>query len=239
MTERELGNLSINGSGSSNGGEYNSVSINGKGEINGDISCKSFHCNGLGTVNGNVKSEKVKINGSSKIDGLLYANDLLVEGRASITKDVMINTFTVNGTTSIGGNVKGEEIKVKGKIKINGDCEVETFHSDGQFTVDGLLSAEQIEVVTYGECVAKEIGGKSITVKQKNNFLLDLLKTVKSVKLVADMIEGDHISLENTKAKVVRGNHILIGENCEIDLVEYKDTFQVVGNGYVKENIQH
>ncbi|MNR67595.1 hypothetical protein D3C85_1916860 [compost metagenome] len=36
------------------------------------------------------------------------------------------------------------------------------------------------------------------------------------------VIEGDDIYLENTRAKVVRGNQVVIGPGCEIDLVEYK-----------------
>jgi cytoskeletal protein CcmA (bactofilin family) len=236
--EKELGNLLINGYGSSNGGEFSSVTINGKGTVNGDLNCSYFTCNGAGTVNGDVKSEALKISGTGKISGKVYSSDLTIEGNGSIGGDVFIDIMTISGKSSVGGNVKGEEMKVQGKVTIGGNCEVETFKSEGQFTVGGLLSAEEIYIETYGECKAKEIGGKTIKVKQKTNFLLDLIKTVKSVKLEVDVIEGDHITLENTKAKVVRGNHILIGENCEIELVEYKETFEVEHNGRVKESIQ-
>ena len=39
--------------------------------------------------------------------------------------------------------------------------------------------------------------------------------------LETTVIEGDLISLENTKADVVRGNDITIGDGCEIGTVEY------------------
>lgn len=238
VVENKLGDLVINGFGSANGGEFDRVSINGKGTVNGNLQCHFFECNGSGAVNGDIKGETVKISGNAKIDGKIYTTDLKVEGRGSIKGDVYMNKMIIAGTASIGGNVKGEDLKVQGKIVVDGDCEVEAFKAEGQFNVQGLLSAETIEIHTYGESKAKEIGGQTIRVKQKTNFLLNLLKTVKSVQLEADLIEGDHITLENTKAKIVRGNHIIIGENCEIDLVEYKETFKREKNGYVKESKQ-
>jgi hypothetical protein len=45
-------------------------------------------------------------------------------------------------------------------------------------------------------------------------------------QLVTDTIEGDDIYLEYVKAKVVRGNNIEIGPDCEIDLIEYKNTLK-------------
>ena len=45
-------------------------------------------------------------------------------------------------------------------------------------------------------------------------------------ELVADIIEGDDIYLENTHAKVVRGNNITLGPGCEIAFVEYKNDFK-------------
>jgi cytoskeletal protein CcmA (bactofilin family) len=232
------GNLLINGLGSSNGGHFDTAIINGKGSINGDIVCHSFSCNGSGTVHGDVKSETMKINGNTKITGKINSTTIAVDGRGSFQRDVYFNKMTISGMSSIGGNVKGEELKIQGRMSVEGNCEVEEFKSDGQFTIGELLSAEKIEIYTYGECKAKEIGGQSITVKQKSNFFLDLIKSVKSVKLSVHVVEGDDIYLENTKAKVVRGNRIVIGENCEIDLVEFKETFKVVGNGRVHSNLQ-
>lgn len=237
-TENKLGDLMINGFGTASGGEFDQVSINGKGTVNGDLQCHFFECNGSGAVNGDIKSEIVKISGNAKINGKVYTTDLKVEGRGVIKGNVLMSKMVISGTSFVDGNVKGEELKVQGKIVVDGDCEVEAFKAEGQFKVEGLLSAETIEIYTYGESRAKEIGGQTIKVKEKSNFLLNLLKTVKSVQLEADLIEGDHITLENTKAKVVRGNQIIIGQNCEIDLVEYKETFKTEKNGYVKESKQ-
>ena len=45
-------------------------------------------------------------------------------------------------------------------------------------------------------------------------------------ELVTDLIEGDDIYLENTHAKVARGNNITLGPGCEIGIVEYKNDFK-------------
>ena len=39
--------------------------------------------------------------------------------------------------------------------------------------------------------------------------------------LTADFIEGDGVRLERTTARAVRGNTVVIGPGCEIELVEY------------------
>jgi cytoskeletal protein CcmA (bactofilin family) len=237
-SEAVLGDLIINGVGSSNGGRFQNALISGKGTVNGALDCTFFKCSGTSIVKGEVKSQKIKISGSTKIIGNVSTDELLIEGKAAITGDAFVNKLNVRGSGSVDGSIKGEEIKVQGNMVIGRDCEVETFIAEGRFTVGGLLAAEKIEVYHSWNCRVMEMGGENIRIKQKPNFLRGIFKSVFSYKLKTDLIEGDYIELENTKAKVVRGNHIIIGENCEIDLVEYKDSLRVEKNGVVKEKVQ-
>jgi cytoskeletal protein CcmA (bactofilin family) len=69
------------------------------------------------------------------------------------------------------------------------------------------------------------MGGQTITVKQKTSLMGNLFKPFFQNSLEVNIIEGDHIEIENTNAKIVRGNHVKIGPNCHIGLVEYKDTY--------------
>lgn len=238
LKNEKQGDLIINGVGSSNGGVFDQVLISGKGTVNTAIQCTYFKCSGTGMVYSDINSEKAKISGSAKISGNVSSRDFVIEGRAAIHGNTNVHKLDVKGRGSFDGHVKGEEIKAKGSIVIDGNCEAEIFKAEGHFVVGGLLSAEKIEIVTASSCKATEIGGGTIRVKQKSNFLRDLLKPVFPIRLETELIEGDRIELENTKAKMVRGNHIIIGENCEIDCVEYKESFRVEKNGHVKENIQ-
>jgi len=85
----------------------------------------------------------------------------------------------------------------------------------------------------FAESSADEIGGGKITVKKKRNSLLPLFKGSEG-SLRAKVIEGDEVSLENTKADVVRGNKVKIGQGCEIGLVEYRSDLLEDKNATIK-----
>ncbi|HIC96284.1 TPA: hypothetical protein EYP12_06635 [Candidatus Bipolaricaulota bacterium] len=56
--------------------------------------------------------------------------------------------------------------------------------------------------------------------------------------LEAELIEGDEISLEWTRARTVRGKKIEIGEGCEIERVEYSEELRVSPGAEVKERVK-
>ncbi|MBO0962706.1 polymer-forming cytoskeletal protein [Neobacillus sp. MM2021_6] len=235
MDMKKRGDLSINGFGSANGGEFHKVIINGKGTVTNDLECVEFDCNGSGTVNGNVKTNSAKVNGTGKIKGNLECKKLIVDGTAKIGENLYVENFKVAGKTTVGGRVKAEEIRVKGRLIVEGDCEAETFKAESLFMIGGLLNADQVDIKIFGECKAKEIGGQTILIKQKP-ALMGLFKPLIQTQLETDLIEGDKIELENTKAAVVRGNQITIGAKCEIGLVEYTGELFVDKKAIVKES---
>ncbi|MFJ7729460.1 polymer-forming cytoskeletal protein [Neobacillus sp. NPDC097160] len=235
MDTKKRGDLNLNGFGSANGGEFHHVTINGKGTVNSDIECVVFECHGSGMVNGNVMTNKAKVNGNGKIKGNLECKMLTVDGTAKIENNLYVDHFKVAGKATIGGRVKAEEIKIKGRLTVEGDCEAETFNAESIFRIGGLLNADHVDIKIFGECKAKEIGGQTILVTHKAP-LMGLFKTFMQTQLETECIEGDKIELENTKAAVVRGNHITIGAKCEIGLVEYTGELTVDKKAIVKES---
>jgi len=234
MEMKKRGDLHINGFGSANGGQFHQVTINGKGTVNSDIECVVFDCNGSGTVNGNLMTNKAKVNGNGKIKGNLECERLIVDGTAKVEKNLRVDHFKVAGKATIGGRVKAEEINIKGKLTVEGDCEADLFKAESHFMIGGLLNADHVDIKIFGECKAKEIGGQTILVKHKAP-LIGLFKTFIQTQLETECIEGDKIELENTKAAVVRGNHVTIGAKCEIGLVEYTGELSVDKKAIVKE----
>lgn len=218
-----IGDLIINGQSSSAGGNYNAVIINGEGRIAGDLDCIKLKINGRCDINGNVKAESVEVYGSNSIKGNLEAERAKIHGTAD-----------VNGNLSV--NKKAE---IYGSIDVDGDCNAEIFNITGTFAIKGLLNAGELKLSLYGSSKAREIGGEKITVKRKGKYdLLGLKDMIMSIsgqgkELTVDTIEGDDIYLENTQAKVVRGNNIKIGPDCEIELVEYKNDFNQDENAEV------
>jgi len=211
--KKHIADLKINGSGSSAGGKYNSVLVNGSGRIDGDLDCDYMKINGQCTVNGKVKVNSMKVHGNS-----------LIKGNLEVEK------AKIHGTADIKGNVSVENAETYGSVSVDGDCNAEIFKIEGTFAIEGLLNAGELELSLYGPSRAHEIGGEKIIVKKKGKYhffgLKNLIMQGSSKGLKTETIEGDEIYLENTQAKVVRGNNIELGPGCEIELVEYKDNFK-------------
>jgi cytoskeletal protein CcmA (bactofilin family) len=236
MNTNSRGDLVINGFGASNGGQFRVVTINGRGTVNSDLECNELECNGSGTINGNVTSEKTKVSGHAKFKGNLESHKLTIDGTAKIDKNLSAEKLSVSGKATVGGRVKCEEIKIHGTFSVYEDCEAEIFKADSMFTIGGLLNADQIDIRMFGECKAKEIGGQTITVKYKGSVIGNLLKPLYKPQLETDLIEGDLIELENTLAKIVRGNKVRIGPNCQIGLVEYTGELSMDKKAVVSES---
>lgn len=237
MDTKNRGDLVINGLGSSNGGQFNLVTINGRGTVNSDLECTEFEANGSGTMKGNVKAKTVKVNGNASFKGTIESEKLSIEGTAKIEQNLYVKDLKVSGKASVGGRIKGEEIMLHGILSVGEDCEAEIFKGKYRFTIGGLLNADQVDIELYGECKAKEIGGQKITVRQhKGSLIGSLFKPFFKPQLETDLIEGDIIELENTTAKVVRGNQVRIGSNCNIGIVEYTEKFSQDKNAVVGES---
>jgi cytoskeletal protein CcmA (bactofilin family) len=234
METKKRGDLLINGFGSSNGGSFHAVTINGKGTVTGDVECAELDFNGSGSITGDIVVNHARINGHGKINGNMESQVLSVEGEAGVTGNLRVKKLKVSGKVKVGGKIKGEEIKIKGRLTVGEDCEAEMFKAESQFTIGGLLNADLIDITLFADCHAKEIGGQTILIKQKNS-LLGFFKPFVRTQLSTECIEGDKIEIENTKAGMVRGNQVVIGANCEIEVVEYSGEFTMDKNSIVKD----
>ncbi|HEY3374775.1 MAG TPA: hypothetical protein VGK02_06910 [Candidatus Aquicultor sp.] len=240
MENENRNDLKISGAGSASGGMYRNVKINGAGSVNGDIDCIDLAIKGSFDGAGNIQAQTGAIHGTLSLRGNLETESFRVAGSADIGGAVSGKAVKVDGSATIGGRVALEELRARGAITIRSDCEAETFAADGAFTIDGLLNAGTIEVKMYGPCQAREIGGENISVKRGNDFgfsqfIKSVFKPSFKTMLTADTIEGDTIYLESTKANVVRGNSVHIGQDCEIELVEYKENYEQASDTRVKE----
>ena len=107
----------------------------------------------------------------------------------------------------------------------------EKFHIEGAFQIRGLVNAGELELKLHGPSEAREIGGETITVKREGRLIFPRIeKMIKTFGfntcLISDVIEGDDIYLEYTTAKIIRGNNIELGPGCEIELIEYKNSYK-------------
>lgn len=242
MEDQERQNLILTGNGTAAGGIYKKVKIIGEETINGDLDCIDLKLTGTCDVQGNIKAKTGKLTGTADIKGNLEAEELTIVGTMNIDQDVSIKEFKIYGESKVKGNASVENANIFGFLEIRGECNTETFMAKGPFTIGGLLNAGNIDIEMHCKCRVKEIGGEMIRIRRGTDLLIK--KIIKSFYLPKDFyhgqldtesIEGDDIYIEYAKAKVVRGNHIEIGPGCEIDLIEYKNTFKqnensIVGN---------
>jgi cytoskeletal protein CcmA (bactofilin family) len=233
----KMRDLVISGSGSASGGTFDHVKISGTGKIAGDLECSHLKVNGALKVDGNVKAKKVTINGTAEFSGRLDSEEIHIQGTSS-SDDLKCKTLKISGAAKVNGCLSVEELKLKGSIDVEKDCEAEVFEASGIFTIGRLLNAGTIDVKLYGTCRAKEIGGEKISVRKggsRFNRLIKSLFLLADDTLKAEVIEGDDLDLENIKADVVRGNNVIIGEGCEIGLVEYKQNYSGENGAKVTE----
>jgi cytoskeletal protein CcmA (bactofilin family) len=214
MENKNRTDIKIYGSGSSAGGKFNKVTIMGEGMINGDVDCINFKIYGQGELDGNLKTaDTVDIKGQTEFNGDLKAKNVKVQGEMEVSGDLF-----------------ADEAKITGNIRAGGDCNAEIFNLEGGFTIDGLLNADILKINLYWPSKVHEIGGSEIKIKKDGKLsflgLKNMVMPDKNNELTADIIEGDDIYLENTLAKVVRGNNVTIGSGCKIEIVEYKENFK-------------
>jgi cytoskeletal protein CcmA (bactofilin family) len=241
MNQQARGDLRIDGSGTSTGGEFDSVKINGSGRITGDLCCRLFRINGSGHVLGSLEAEDGKISGSGNIDGPVKARQFKISGSGKLRRGISGDNLTISGSATIGSDLNVQHITVDGSVKVDGNCSGETFHVNGGFDINGLLNCDEITADLY-QCRSrvKDIGGSKIRINLGTASGFRLIKAILTLGseqtiLEADSIEGDEIVLENTAAKVVRGSQVTIGRGCVIDLVEYKERYDKSADARVGE----
>jgi cytoskeletal protein CcmA (bactofilin family) len=225
-------NLTINGSGDYPGGYYDKITIRGDGNIVNDVDCDALKVYGTCEAFENVITGSIKVFGEAEVKGNMSANDMLIMGNMVIGGTSKLKKIKILGTLDSGEDLSGNEADIKGSLSVKGDVEYEEFVLNGGLEVKGLLNADRIKIVLrFGESTLEEIGGGKITIKKKSSFIPfgnnDAFLTV-------NVIEGDEIFLENTKADVVRGNKVQIGSGCQIGLVEYTTDFSQDASAMVK-----
>ena len=233
-----FGDVNISGSGKLRGRtECRSFRTSGASSVEGDLLCENFSCSGATAILGKVEcTEVMKTSGSLKVEGDAYAGEVHISGAGKFIGDVKAEKLvSVSGSVKAEKNIEsGKSVRISGSAKINGDVIGEDIYIGGSFIVGGLINGEKIEIVLgrgSSDKKAAALGGSEITVRCKKEdenfgsvlgFLEKLFVSEEAVPMLeTTVIEGDVISLENTKADVVRGNDITIGDGCEIGTVEY------------------
>lgn len=211
------------------GGVYNNINVFGSLTVTGDIECQDVDVYGSSYFQGRLNSKSMKIFGKGKFDDEVEITNLSVKGKCKFEKNVFVNNMDIYGVVTCQENIiKSKDVKLYGMLKIK-NLEAENIFVKGYVNCLEQLNGENIEIDTNSGSNIKEMVGSKITIKPSRKYF----GKAKDIKI--DIIEGDDIYLENVYAKVVRGNKIEIGPNCQIDLLEYHESHVIKGNSVVNK----
>jgi cytoskeletal protein CcmA (bactofilin family) len=252
-----LRDLKASGSARLSGGAYRDVDVSGSAHIDGDIVCEKFEVSGSvkvsgsvngdrcrvsgsGRIQGNVSTGEFRASGSASVEGNLEAKDLQASGSFKTEGDVTVeNELKVSGSGSFGGAIRARTVRSSGSLKAGKGIECESLTLAGAFDVAGLINAGTADIELAGQSRLDEIGGEKINVRNKGLWsVLGIQIPFLSGSLTANAIEATSVSLEATRAKVVRGAEVVIGSGCEIDRVEYSKSLDVAEDALVREKVK-
>ncbi len=189
-----MNNERVEGIGTIHGGDYNDITVDG-----------------MGKLKGSVTADKVIVSGAFKSKGKLTAQELRIDGFARIYKNIKIKRVVVQGT-----------LKLR-----HADVNADLVQSEGLLTSTGTVCAD--EIILQGTCSVKKLLGEKITI---HNDLGTINRVIKKLKLLTYLYFGRRLSSEYSlvdqiecttlyasgmKARLVRANHVELGEACVID----------------------
>lgn len=181
---------------------------------------------------GNIKGghiDNLNINGICNVEDDVFCDTILVSGTANFEGNVQSDTIKINGAVNIEGDVKADSIIVNGVMNAQ-NIESENITIYGVVKIDGDINAENLE--SYGICMFNNLYGEKIVIKGgrfKGHLQINFNgQDVKQTQLsVFNEIEATSIELSHITGKRISGEHIILGENVEIDVVEYSKSISL------------
>ena len=228
--------MKVAGSGRIPAGEYNTGSVSGSGKLFGQVRCATFSSAGSCQGEARFCEGNAKISGSAKFSESMRAACFSAAGSFSVGGDITIREkLSCAGSVTCGGRVACHELAVAGLLKVGGDVESETVKVKGTLVCGGLLNAENIDLCFDGGTELDSVGGSRVAIYPRGEgnrggrFSLRALfkKRNNPRATVNSLVEGDEITLSGVIAPRVTGRAVVIGDGCEIELVQYSESVEV------------
>ena len=241
--EIKTGQLSIYGMGSFNGpvsadrvsisgvGDFQKdvqadrISVAGKLKSHGKVKGDRISISGMGEFQSDVKADQLSVSGQSRIKGNLHCDSLAVSGGIRVKEEISADNISVSGSCRTEHGIHADQIRLAGFLQAGGDVEADQFLSKGGFTIQGRFVSDNIHIELKNNCQVK--GGMVA-----DQVVVEKGKTIKEAKLEVNSIQADVIQVVHTRADLLMGTNIRIGEGCEIGKVEY-DGDLIVENGAI------
>ena len=193
------------------------IRIVGSGVVSGNpVKTHEFKSAGSARVQGSLIAEVARIAGAFSFEGDVQVEEFRSAGSVRVAGNLQAETIESSGALQVGGKIQVEDISASGSLQVKGPVQAEDFHSSGAIRIDGGLKAEDVYIDLGGSSKVTSIEAEDVQVKATGGFF-----RVRG-ELAVDRIEAEDIELEATTAAFVKGESVVIGPHCKIDIVEAK-----------------
>jgi cytoskeletal protein CcmA (bactofilin family) len=217
------------------------MKASGSCTVEGDVTAEEFRTNGSAKVNGDVNADVFKCSGSQRVEGKLTTSYTKISGSCKVGGDVEADKFNSEGSFEIQGLLSADIIS----IRLGGDCsareiggeKIEIKRKSGKYDRKNFETKSKDKSESEDKKWQFDEFGIQIDVDLEK--ITDMIGQIGEDlgihvsgyigrgSLTAEVIEGDKIYLESTKAKIVRGKKIVIGPDCEIDSIEFEESLEI------------
>ncbi|MCR2804177.1 hypothetical protein [Paenibacillus soyae] len=192
------------------GGEFGRLRITGDATFVGDVDC-----------------DKLSITGTVRVKGSLAFSDMTLTGNAEVHSSLRGGSIRGLGELHVAGHLRAGTLRISGHLDAGGAVEADRIDLRGGLTAKSMVNADEVAIRLYGPSIAKEVVGEQVSIRRSRGMMLKgLFQPGKLGGMAAELIEGDRVYLEHTRAQVVRGTSVKLGPGCDIGRVEYRGTLE-------------
>ncbi len=201
------------------------ISVAGKFKGHGKVKGDRISISGMGEFQSDVEADQLSVSGQSRIEGNLHCDSLAVSGGIKIKEEISADSISVSGSCRTKRGIHTDRIRLAGFLQTGGDVETDQFLSKGGFAIQGRLVSDGIHIELNNN---SQVKGDMVA----DHVVVEKGKTVTEAELEVNSIQADVIQVVHTRADLLMGTNIRIGEGCEIGKVEY-DGDLIVENGAI------
>lgn len=213
---------------------------------------------------GSIQKNTKKTLTSGKVNNLATdCEELNIRGAVAVHQEVDLRTISTHGHSSFHSLVKADILRNTGACTIKDFCEITELsnagklkirhgkitkiNNSGKLTIEQTLHAKRFHGI--GIVKAKEIQSEQFYLKlsgrsnieqliadeiciEKDKLTISLLN---NKKLVSQNIMGKHIQLSYTIAEIVKGDVVVIGDQCNIHALYYTESYSISPKAKVQQ----
>ena len=200
------------------------------GKVNNlDIDCEELNIRGAVAVHQEVDLRTISTHGHSSFHSLVKANILRNTGVCTIKDFCEIVELSNAGQLKIRHG-KITKINSSGKLIIEQTLQAKQFNGIGVVKANEIQS-EQFYLKLSGKSEIEQLIADEICI-EKDKFSISLLN---HKKLVSKNITGKQLQLSYTTAEMVKGDVVVIGDQCNIHTLYYTESYSISP----KATVQH